>query len=259
MKAYLLELLKRKDLILYLAVSQLKGQHKNSFLGYLWWLLDPFLNIFIYYFVVVVVFRMGGGEDYGIFLVVGMIVWRWLEVTVTMALISIISQAGIITQVYQPKANFPIVAVFSQLINFIFGIAVIAIFMIFFKIVPGTQILWLPVIILIQLIFMIALALPIAYINVFVRDFEYIFQHVMRIWFFGSPVIWRSSMIPQSLQWFLKINPMTYFLSSYRNIFIYHSEPQFGALCYITLTSVIIICLMVYFYSQYEHKIIKVI
>ena len=220
LKAYFKELTKRKDLIVYLTLSKLKGQHKNSFLGYFWWLLDPMLNVGIYYFVVVIIFRRGGGPDYGMYLVVGMIVWRWVSATVSTASKSIIAQAGIITQVYLPKANFPIGAVLTQLINFIFGVAVIAISLVFFKVIPGINMLWLPVIIALQLVFMMALALPVAYLSVFVRDFEYLVDHLMRIWFFTSPVFWRTSMMPEKVRWLTSFNPMTHFLSSYRNVII---------------------------------------
>lgn len=253
---YLKELLKRKDLISYLTISKLKGQHKNSFLGYFWWLLDPLLNVLIYYFVVVILFRRGGA-NYGIYLVVGMIVWRWVSSTVASASKSIVSESAIITQVYLPKANFPIGAVLAQFINFIFGIMVVGMFLVGFQIAPGIELFWLPFIIGVQLLFMFALALPVAYITVFIRDFDYLLGHFMRLWFFASPVIWESSMIPAKGQWLLKINPMTYFLSSYRNITIYHAPPEICALIMIGILSLFIILFMLFFYSRYEHKIIK--
>jgi len=124
MKKYLWDLYIRKDLILYLVASGLKAEHRNSFLGYIWWLLDPLLGAFIFYFIVVVVFRRGG-EGYGIFLVIGMVVWRWLNSSVAAASRSIVAQSSIITQVYLPKAIFPLGSTISQLINFGFGIIVI--------------------------------------------------------------------------------------------------------------------------------------
>ncbi len=256
MIGYLKELLKRKDLISYLTISKLKGQHKNSFLGYFWWLLDPLLNVLIYYFVVVILFKRGG-PNYGIYLVVGMIVWRWVASTVTSASKSIVSENAIITQVYLPKANFPIGAVLAQLINFIFGILVVGLFLVVFKIAPGIELMWLPVIIALQLLFMLAMALPAAYINVFIRDFDYLIGHFMRLWFFGSPVIWESSMIPAGGKWLLDMNPMTYFLVSYRNIIIYNAPPKIFALIVIGIASLFVIFFMLFFYSRYEHKIIK--
>ena len=257
MKTYLNNLYRRKDLIVYLVTSGLKAQNKNTFLGYFWWLLDPFLGVLIYYFVVVIVFNRAGGADYGLYLVIGMIVWRWLHSTVTSASRSIIAQSGIITQVYLPKGVFPTGATLTQLINFGFGLLVVSIFFVFFKVAPGIELFWLPFIITMQLFFMMAIAFPIAYLCVFVRDIENIINHLLRLWFFGSPVIWYENMIPERGRWLLDINPMTHFLASYRNVFMYNSNPDYVALLYIGTTSIIFVVLMVYYYSHYEHKIMK--
>ncbi len=257
MKKYIEDLYKRKDLMIYLVTSGLKAQHRNSFLGYFWWLLDPLLSVLVYYFIVVIIFRRAGGPEYGIYLVIGMIVWRWLGSTVSSSARSIVAQSGIISQVYLPKSIFPIGASLTQLINFGFGLLVIAIFLIFFKIIPGIQLLWLPFIITMQMLFMMAIAFPIAYVCVFVRDIDNIVSHLMRLWFFGSPVIWYEDMIPERGQWLLDINPMTHFLSSYRNVLMHNSCPDYLTLLYIGSISMIFVTLMIYYYSHYEHKIIK--
>ena len=256
MKKYIQDLYRRKDLIIYLVTSGLKAQHKNSYLGYFWWLLDPLLNVLVYFFVVVIVFHRGG-PDYGIFLVIGIIVWRWFSSTVSFASRSIVSQANIISQVNLPKAIFPIGVTITQLINCGFGLVVIGIFLIFLKISPGIEIIWLPFIITSQLIFTMALAFPIAFISVFVRDVDNIINHILRLWFFGSPVIWRSDMIPEKVRWILDINPMYYFLSSYRKVLMYNSSPDYIMLLFICIVSIIFVFLMINYYSQFEYKIIK--
>ena len=60
MRKYLYEIRKRKDLLLYLVKYGLKADHRNSYLGYFWWLLDPLLNVVVYYFLIVIV--LGRGE-----------------------------------------------------------------------------------------------------------------------------------------------------------------------------------------------------
>jgi lipopolysaccharide transport system permease protein/teichoic acid transport system permease protein len=256
MKRYLHEVYKRKDLLLYLVTSGLKAQHRNTFLGYFWWLLDPLLGVLIYYFVVVVVFHRGG-DDYGMFLVIGMVVWGWLSSTVSVAAKSIVAQAGIITQVYLPKVMFPVGVTLSQLINFGFGLCVIALFFIFFGLIPGSAVLWLPYIMLMQLLFMLAIASLCAYVCVFVRDIDSLVSHLLRLWFFGSPVIWREELVPEGHRWLLEINPMTHFLASYRGVLMANVNPDYVTLFSIGSISIIALLFMTYFYSQHEHKIIK--
>ncbi len=258
MKQYIKELLKRKDLLIYLVASGLKAEHRNSYLGYFWWLLDPLLSVGIYYFVVVVIFR-GGGPGYGPYLVVGMIVWRWVSTTISTSSKAIIAQAGIISQVYLPKAIFPICATTTQMVNFVFGLLVIAIFLIFFHVAPSLSLFWLPFVMLVNLLFLTALALTVSYISVFFRDFDNILDHLMRLWFFSSPVIWEGSRLPGQLRWVLTLNPMNHILYAYRGIILYDLEPAFGKLGLLGLLSIGIIFLLLYFYEQNEHKIIKIL
>lgn len=258
MKQYLKELLKRKDLLLYLVSSGLKAEHRNSQLGYLWWLLDPLLNVAIYYFIVVGIFR-GGRPGYGPYLVVGMIVWRWLSSTVGSSSRAILSQSGIISQVYLPKAIFPLGVTLTHTINFGFGLLVISFFLIFFRVVPGLNLLWLPFVILVSLLLFLALAMTVAYISVFFRDFDNILNHLMRVWFFSSPVIWDRELFPESVAWILKLNPMVHILSAYRNIILYNMEPNLNSLLLLGLLSIGLIVLLTYFYQLNEHKIIKIL
>ena len=257
MKRYIFDLFKRKDLLSYLVTSGLRAQHKNSLLGYFWWLLDPFLDVVIYYFIVVIVFKRAGGPNYGVYLVTGMIIWRWLGTTVRSASNSIISHAAIISQVYLPKSIFPISAAFTHFINFGFGMVVVSLFFIYFKIIPGIHILWLPIIVVVQLLFMLAIAFPIGFICVFFRDVNNLVGHGLRLWFFSSPVIWHPEMIPEKGQWLLTINPMYHILKAFRDVMINNMMPDIQALLVIGSISLVSIFPMIFYYSKKEHLILK--
>jgi len=258
MGRYVEELYKRRDLFVYLVASGLKAQHRNSFLGYFWWLLDPLLDVAVYYVLVVVVFHRGG-DDYGMYLIVGMVVWRWVSSTVSGAARSIIAQAGVISQVYLPKLIFPLSATMTQLIHFGFGLLVVAFGLVVFHIPPTLALLWLPYVIGMQLLFLVALAVVFAYLCVFIRDIDNLIGPLLRVWFFTSPVIWRAEMITEGKRWLLGLNPMTHFLGSYRDIFLYQSSPSWLPLLGIGLGSLLWIAGVTYYYSRFEHEIVKVL
>lgn len=260
MRQYLKDLIKRKDLLIYLVFSGLKAQYRNTFLGFFWWLLDPLLGVMVYYFLVVIVLDRGGDvENYGAFLVVGLIAWRWVRSVVNASSRSIMAHAGIITRVYLPKAIFPLSVCFSQLINFSIGLVIAAGVLVSLKIVPGLQMLWLPVVILMQLIFLAALSLIIGYVCVFVKDIDNFITHFMRLWFYSSPVIWASGRLPKKYSWIVDLNPVSAYLNSYRNILIYNLAPQLNKLIPVTAVSLLVVIFMIYFYSRNEHKFIKVL
>ncbi len=259
LKKYLKEIYKRKDLLLYLVTSGLKAEHRNTLLGYLWWLLDPLLSVVVYYFLIVIVLGRGG-EDYASFLVIGLVVFRWFRTTVSSSAESISGKSGIITQVYLPKAIFPFAASLTQLINFVFGLVVIAIFLAFFRIVPGKEVVWLPFIIFIQVLFHMALSLIMAYVCVFIRDIENIITYFMRVMRYVSPVIWDGGRLRNTrFAWIVDANPFSYLLDAYRNVLMYNSLPDFTKLLAIGAVSAVVIIFMLYYYHKNEHKIIKVL
>lgn len=253
---YIKEILKRKDLLLYLVKSGLKAEHRNSYLGYFWWLLDPLLGAVIYYFLVVVILQRGG-ENYGVFVVIGLVAWRWTNTTVTNSAKAIMQHASIINQVYMPKAIFPITRSISQLVNFFFGLVVIGIFLIAYGIVPGWQIIYLPFIIFVQLLFLLAISLFISYLCVFIRDVDNILSHIMRLWFYASPVIWEGGRLPESYQWIVNINPFAHLATAYRDILMYQTQPNVTNLMILGIASLLAVGLLIMYYSRNEHKIIK--
>lgn len=256
MMKYVQEMFKRKDLLVYLVKSGLKAEHRNSYLGYFWWLLDPLLNVVVYYFLVS--FILGrGGENYAVYLVIGLVAWRWVNTTVNTSAKAITRYSSIINQVYLPKSIFPLAISATQVYNFTFGLAVIGIFLAVFGVVPGWQIIFLPLIILVQLLFLVAISLFISYICVFVRDIDNILSHVMRLFFYASPIIWAEDRIPAQYSWVVDINPIAIIVNSYRDVIMYQVNPHFSGLLIIGVVSILSIALTIYYYSRNEHKIIK--
>jgi ABC-type polysaccharide/polyol phosphate export permease len=193
---YLRDLWKRKSLLLYLVTSGLKADTRNTFLGYFWWVLDPLLLVVVYYFLRIVL--MGrSGEHVIAFLATGLIVFQNFARTLTGSAGSITGKASIITQVYLPKAIFPFSVVLTQLINFAFGLVVIAVVLLFSGIVPGAELAWLPLVMLVQTVFHLALALFLGYLCAFVRDLGNLLSYVTRVLRYTSPVIWEVSRLPE--------------------------------------------------------------
>ncbi|WP_093072874.1 ABC transporter permease [Salisediminibacterium halotolerans] len=256
MKQYLYEILKRKDLLIYLVKSGLKAEHRNSYLGYFWWLLDPLINVIVYYFLIGIVLGRGE-ENFAVFLVIGLVSWRWTSTVINSSAKAILKYSSIINQVYLPKSIFPMTQVFTHLINYLFGLVIIAIFLVVNGIIPGWQVIYLPLVIVVQLVFLLSISLFFAYVSVFIRDIDNLMSHLVRVVFYSSPIIWAGGRLPDDLQWVVDINPVAQIVNAYRDILMYQANPNLLALVSIGLASVLISALFLYYYSKNEHKIIK--
>ncbi|MFD1020144.1 ABC transporter permease [Thalassobacillus hwangdonensis] len=256
MKTYLQEMLKRKDLLIYLVKSGLKAEHRNSYLGYFWWLLDPLLNVLVYYFLVVVILQRGD-ENYPLFLVIGLVAWRCISSTINSSAKSITRYSSIINQVYLPKSLFPLSFTLTQLFNFAFGLVVVAIFLAIYGVMPDWHVFYLPGIVIVQTAFLLGLGMILGYITVFVRDIDNLLSYVIRIFFYASPIIWQGGMAPEGYGWVVAINPIAIIVESYRDVLMHGANPDFIGLGIIFVLSLFAIVFMLRYYSNHEHKIIK--
>jgi lipopolysaccharide transport system permease protein/teichoic acid transport system permease protein len=126
-----------------------------------------------------------------------------------------------------------------------------------YRITPGVEVLWFPVIMAVQFLFLLAISLVLAYYCTFVRDVENVISHIMRLWFYASPVIWETGRLPARLSYIVDANPASAFIVGYRNIFMYQTGPDFQKLFIIGFISLLVILYMIRFYQLNEHKIIK--
>src|SRR5690625_496774 len=183
MRKYIKEILKRRELVKYLVISGQKADNRDSYLGYFWWLLDPLLNVLIFYFLRVVILE-SDVENLALILATGVVVWKWMSATINGSSRSITRYSSIINQVYLPKSIFPIATTFSQMFNFSFGLIVIAIFLAAFGVVPGWELIYLLFIILFQLLFLLVICFFIYYILIFIRNFDFLIKLNIRLFFY---------------------------------------------------------------------------
>src|SRR5690625_1402990 len=198
-----------------------------------------------------------GGPDYQVFLVIGLIVWRWISSSINASANSVLRYSSIINHVALPNMIFPLSSTISHLVNFLFGLIVIAFFLLFFVVVPTWHIVYLPLIIIITLLFLLAVGAVLGYITVFVRDIDNMLTHVIRVFFYASPIIWEGGRLPPEYGWAVAINPIAILVDSYRDVLMYHQTPNFIGLGIISVLSILAIVYMVYHYNKNEHKIIK--
>lgn len=257
-RQYIRDLWRRRSLLLYLVTSGLKADTRNTILGYFWWLLDPALFVLVFAFIRVV-FLGRTGENLIAFLAVGLVIFQYFAQCLTGSARSITGQAGIISQVYLPKIMFPLGVVLTQLVNFAFGLVVVAIILALSGIVPGPELAWLPFIIVVHTLFNVAVALVMAYLTAFVRDLQRILGHLTRLLRFTAPIIFEADRIPERFGWVIDVNPIAWLVIAYRNVTMYGRTPDVALLSQLGVVSLLITLGLMVFYTYNEHRIIKVL
>lgn len=215
-----------KDLILLLIQRDLRIRYRNSVLGYLWSIMNPLLQMAVLAFVFSHLMRFKI-EFFPLFLLSGILTWNFIHQSLIVASNSIIQNGGLMKKVKLPSAIFPIVSVGSALTNFVFAIIpyfLIAIFM-------GKELTWhqllLPVIFVPLMAFVVGLSLLIASVNVRFRDAGHMLDPILSILFYGTPIIYPLSVLPEKYAKLLVLNPMVHFINPIRAV-LYDSRVPTG-------------------------------
>lgn len=237
------ELHKYRHYISHETRAILKVRHKRTFFGYLWWMLDPLIFMLIYYILVVVIMQRGD-NDYLVFVFLALLPWRWFTSSVNEGVVSIKNRSKLIKQIYFPKVVLPIISIASNTVSFIiaFGLLILLLLILTitgFKI--GLAVLFLPFIIIVQLLFTIGITIILSHLNVFYADVENLVKYLLRIWFFLSPGIYSITMIPDKYLPIFRLNPFTLLFESYRDSVIRNIIPNLSGLLILGIISIILI------------------
>lgn len=239
--------------------SELKVQLANTFLGYFWWLLDPFLHMLIYTLLVTFIMNRRDVPNFPLFAFCALLPWKWATTTLTSATTCIKKRASILRQVYLPKSILPLIVLNVNLIKFLSGISVILIMLFFYKVPLTLHILEFVFVIIPNGLFLYGAALFLAHFGVYITDTRNVIAHVIRLWFYVSPGIYSITRIPEAYRFLWWLNPMTTFFESYRNVFMYGRSPLYPQLLIWTIVNIIIIHFGILLSSKYDKNYSKVI
>ena len=167
----------------------LKVRYKGSSLGFIWSLLNPLLMMLVFTVVFEVLFKNNIAR-FPVFILAALLPWNYLSTVVTRGTTSVTQNAALLNKVYFPSEVFPIAIVFSAMINFILGLPVLFALMWLFGIPFKSAMALLPVIIVIQTIFCLAIALFVSALNVQYRDTTIVMEVLLSAWFFLTPIFY---------------------------------------------------------------------
>lgn len=161
-------------------------------------------------------------KPYALFMFCGILPWTWFSSSIIEASNVLISGGNLIKKVLFPAEVLPFVTVFANMVHFFLGLPILAIFLIYYqRPLDAIELLWFPVIILVQLILLLGLSLFVSALTVHFRDLKDILGNLLTFWFFATPIIYPMSQAPEGYRWLLNLNPMTHLAISYQEVLFY--------------------------------------
>jgi lipopolysaccharide transport system permease protein len=223
------EIFEFRYLLYNLVLRDLKVRYKNSLLGILWSMLNP-LGLMLVFTALFTVLSRGDNaqNNFPIFVLVGLMPWNFFSGTLMGSTNSITNNARLVKKVYFPRELLPLSALLSNLVNFSIAALLFIVMLYLFGLQLTIHALWVPVILLTQMIFMVGLGLLLSSLNVFYRDVVMVLDVVLLAWFFLTPIFYPFSLFDnyaqvfgiefspaQLMRW---LNPMASIIDGYRTV-----------------------------------------
>lgn len=239
------ELPARADLIFSFAKRDLLGRYKGSALGIAWAVLTPVVMIAIFTFIFAGIFgaRFGINDshwDYALYLFCGLLPWSMFQETVQQSSNTIVANANLVKRVVFPLETLPAAQAFAAVGNQLFATIALLIATVAIRQNLHLTALWLPVLLIPQLLFALGAAWLIASLGVFLRDIAQGITLLLMAWMYLTPIIYPESIVPERFRWFIGINPFTALIRSYRRIFLDGLAPDWRGLVYFSLVALVV-------------------
>jgi len=214
---------------------EFQARYRNSLLGAAWTVINPLAMIAVYTLVFSQVMRskLPGIDNqfaYSIYLCSGILTWGFFSEIVSRLLNTFLENANLLKKISFPRLCLPVIVVMTASINFAIIFGLFSIFLIALNSFPGTVFLAVIPVLVLQVLFSVGLGVSLGVLNVFFRDVGQLFGVVLQFWFWLTPVVYPLDILPQSIQRFIKFNPMTNLINAYHDILVLQQWPDWGSL-----------------------------
>ncbi|MDR1530655.1 MAG: ABC transporter permease [Clostridiales bacterium] len=200
-------------------------KYRRSVLGVLWSVLNPLLMAAVVSTAFSRIFRIQT-EHYPVYYLTGALIFNFMSGATSRSLLSMVEASGLIKKVYVPKYIFPLEKCLFELVTTVFSFLAVILVMPLLGVAPSLSALLFLVPIFYVLVFNIGLGMILSAVNVFFRDIEHLYAVLTQAWLFLTPVLYPVDALPESARWFLKINPMYYFIDYFRRVVMYGQLPD---------------------------------
>jgi lipopolysaccharide transport system permease protein len=206
-----------RELLYFLIWRDVKVRYKQTALGILWAVLQPFMTmvVFTIFFGALGQFP-SDGVPYPIFAYTALLPWQLFAGSLAASGNSLVGNQQLITKVYFPRLIVPVSAVLVGLVDFALSFVILLAMMAYYGIYPTAAVLSLPCFVLLAVATALAVGLWLATLNVQYRDVQYTIPFLTQFWLFITPIAYPSSMVPEQWRTLYSLNPMVGVVDGFR-------------------------------------------
>lgn len=234
------EILMYNSMIAGLIKRDLRGRYKGSVFGFLWNFINPLCQIIVYYLIFSKVFK-SGIEMFHVFLVVGIMPWNFFSEALSSGTGCIIEHSDMTKKIYFPREVLPIAAVSSRFVNLLLTFIVVFCVIIISGKGISQNVIYLPVVLIIEYILALGMVFILAAVNVYFRDIQHIIGVFLMAWVWMTPIMYSFEVLTGIMKTIVTLNPMTSIIIACQDILYYQTKPDFMRLGKTGLFSIVLL------------------
>ncbi len=222
--------------------NDLKARFVRSKLGGLWMIIHPLAQVLIFATILseVLSAKLPGIDNkyaYALYLMAGMLAWNLFSETLSRCMTLFIDSGNLMKKVAFPRICLPLIAAGTVLVNNV--LLLVAIFGVFLALghVPGDQVVWLPVLMLLAMTLGLALGLVLGVLNVFMRDIGQVVPVALQALFWLTPIVYMIDILPPEYRTAFRYNPLYPLVASYQNVLLHDTPPMLRELAMLALAA----------------------
>ena len=211
------EIWEYRELFYFLVWRDIKIRYKQTFLGASWALIRPLIGMVVF---TLIFNKLAGfsvpGVPYLLFTFCGVVAWNFFAEGVTGASQSLLANANLISKVYFPRVIIPAAAILSGLLDFAIAFALSIVLMVYFQFAPNSQIVLLPLFLILTIVTSLGIGFWFSSISVQYRDVAHALPFIVQALFWITPVGYAAEKIPASYQFLYWLNPIVCVIEGFR-------------------------------------------
>ena len=196
---------------------------------------------------------------YAIYLMSGMLAWSLFTDMISRCLNLFIDNANILKKIAFPRICLPLIVAGSVLLNNVLLFLAIIVVFGFLGHVPGAQISWVPLLMLVNLTLALGIGLILGVLNVFIRDVGQVVPVVLQLGFWFTPIVYTPGILPENMRAILDMNPMTTVVQSYQNAMLFNTSPDFAGLGWLVLVTFVLLGMSLILFRRASAEMVDVL
>lgn len=250
-KDYWADILRHRELLLFLAWRDILVRYKQTVIGISWVVIRPLLTMLILTAVFGRIANLPSGNmPYAILVFSGLLPWFFFSNAVSECSNSLITNSHLLSKVYFPRLIVPTSTVLVSSVDFVISIIVLVVLMVWYGIAPTWRILLIPVFGVQVGLLSLGLGLWFSTLTVRYRDFRHLVPFMLQLGVYASPVGYSSNVIPEKWAYLYYLNPVAGIVDSFRWAIMGEEPNSYGVVAAIIITIVLLVTGIMYFRAE---------